>query len=193
MWNSNFAGTSYGFQTYGKTTFMFGMLGGMVGDDELHQAIKKYVKAWAFKHPSPWDFAYFMNNEFKQDLGWFWYYWLWTTESVDGSIKSVSTNGNKTSIIIHQAGEMPSPVVLKVEFAKGGKALNSLPNMRFIDDDTAIIIFPMDVWFGGNRDFKTDLDVNRQINKITLDPAGRFPDNDPSDNIWTREAGKGGQ
>ena len=39
-----------------------------------------------FKHPSPWDYINFMNNALKQDLSWFWYYWLWTTESVDGSI-----------------------------------------------------------------------------------------------------------
>ena len=40
-----------------------------------------------FKHPSPWDYMFFMNNALKQDLGWFWYYWLFTTERVDGSIR----------------------------------------------------------------------------------------------------------
>ena len=39
-----------------------------------------------FKHPSPWDYMFFMNRALGQDLGWFWYYWLFTTESVDGSI-----------------------------------------------------------------------------------------------------------
>ena len=29
---------------------------------------------------------FFMNNALGRDLGWFWYYWLFTTESVDGSI-----------------------------------------------------------------------------------------------------------
>jgi hypothetical protein len=25
----------------------------------------------------------------------------------------------------------------------------------------------------------------RKIEKITLDPSGRFPDRDPKDNVWT--------
>ena len=33
-----------------------------------------------FKHPSPWDYMFFMNNALNKDLGWFWYYWLFTTE-----------------------------------------------------------------------------------------------------------------
>ena len=65
---------------------MLSMLGGIVGDAAVQKAMSEYTKAWAFKHPSPWDFVNFMNNALKQDLNWFWYYWLWTTESVDGSI-----------------------------------------------------------------------------------------------------------
>ena len=60
-----------------------------------------------------------MNRELGRDLNWFWYYWLFTTDSVNGSIKDVVSNGGKTKVTVHQAGEMPSPVVLKVEFADG--------------------------------------------------------------------------
>ena len=49
--------------------------------------MSEYAKAWRFKHPSPWDYAFFMSNALQhRDLGWFWNYWLFTTESVDGSI-----------------------------------------------------------------------------------------------------------
>ena len=88
MWNANYAGPSmYSFTTYAKTPLMLSMLGGIVGDDNVQRAMSDYAKAWAFKHPSPWDYIFFMNNALKQDLNWFWYYWLWTTESVDGSIE----------------------------------------------------------------------------------------------------------
>ena len=79
----------YSFQTYSKTPLMLSMLGGIVGDAEVQRAMSEYAKAWSFKHPSPWDYIFFMNKALKQDLSWFWYYWLWTTESVDGSIESV--------------------------------------------------------------------------------------------------------
>lgn len=186
MWNANYGGNLYGFQTYGKVSMMFSMLGGIVGDDAMNTAVRKYVETWKFKHPSPWDFTFFMNKELGRDLNWFWYYWLFTTESVNGSIKEVISKGDKTHVTVHQAGEMPSPVVLKVEFADGSDKIKSMPNAKMIDDKTAIVKWSEDVWFNGDRDFQATLDFGkRQIKKITLDPYGRFPDSDTKNNIWT--------
>lgn len=185
MWNANYGGALYGFQTYGKTGMMLSMLGAIVGDDRMNAAIKKYVETWKFKHPSPWDFMFFMNKELGRDLNWFWYYWLFTTEAVNGSIKDVVRQGEKTQVTIHQAGEMPSPIVLKVEFGDGSEKIKSMPNAQMIDGKTAIVRWDGDVWFDGNRDFKAALDFGeRPIKKITLDPFGRFPDSDTKDNVW---------
>jgi aminopeptidase N len=71
MWNANYGGDLYGFQTYSKTPMMLSMLGGIVGDAEVQRAMSEYTKAWAFKHPSPWDYIFLMNRELKQDLNWF--------------------------------------------------------------------------------------------------------------------------
>ncbi len=44
------------------------------------------------------------------------------------------------------------------------------------------------VWFGGSRTFRADLDFGpRRIEKVTLDPYCRFPDRDPTDNVWPAE------
>lgn len=186
MWNANHGGTLYGFQTYQKVMMMFSMLGGIVGDDVMNAAIKKYMETWKFKHPSPWDFTFFMNKELGRDLNWFWYYWLFTTESVSGSIKEVVSKGGKTQVKVHQAGEMPSPVVLKVEFADGSDKIKAMTNAKMLDDKTAIVKWNEDVWFNGDRNFQATLDFGkRKINKITLDPFGRFPDTNTKDNVWT--------
>ncbi len=71
----------------GAAPQMLSMLGGVVGDSAVWRAMSDYAKAWKFKHPSPWDYAFFMSNALHQDLGWFWYYWLFTTDAVDGSIQ----------------------------------------------------------------------------------------------------------
>jgi hypothetical protein len=131
-----------------------------------------------------------MSNALKQDLGWFWYYWLYTTEAVQGSIQDVKTSGSKTSVTVRQDGQMPSPVVLKVQFAPVGKEIKAMKNSRMADSVTAIVTYPVDVWFNGSRTFKADLDFGgRPIAKITLDPFGRFPDRDTKDNVWPRAAG----
>ena len=84
---------------------------------------------------------------------------------------------------------MPSPVVLKVQFAPKGPAIRSIPNAKMIDSATAIVTWPVDVWLSGSRTFKADLDFGaRKIEKIVFDPACRFPDRDPSDNVWPKSA-----
>ena len=187
MWAANYGGRMYGYQTYQKTPAMLSMLGGIVGDDEVQRAMKEYTKAWTFKHPSPWDYAFFMSNELGQDLGWFWYYWLFTTESVEGSIQNVATTSSGTTVTVRQDGQMPSPVVLKVEFAEGDSPIGAMPNAELIDETTAIVTWPVDVWFDGVRTFDAELKFGgRAINRITFDPFGRFPDRDASDNVWPR-------
>jgi hypothetical protein len=185
VWDENYAGPMYGFAAYGKAPMMLSMLGGIVGDSAVWRAHSAYAHAWRFKHPTPWDYAFFMSNALHRDLGWFWYYWLWTTESVDGSIQNVTTHGTHTMVTVRQDGEMPSPVVLRVEFAPRGPAITPMKNSVMVDSATAEVTFPVDVWFGGSRTFDADLHFGRrEITKITLDPHRRFPDSSPRDNVW---------
>jgi len=191
MWNANYGGPTYSFTTYGKTPLMLSMLGGVVGDENVQRAMSNYAKTWAFKHPSPWDYIFFMNAELKQDLNWFWYYWLWTTEAVNGKIENVTTAGTRTTVIVRQDGEMPSPVVLRVKFAETGAPLKPMANAK-IDGNSALVTWPVDVWFTGSRTFQAVLDFGgRAIQSIQLDPGCRFPDRDASDNVWPRAAGSG--
>ena len=99
--------------------------------------------------------------ELQTDLGWFWYYWLFTTESVDGSIASVATKGGKTLVTVRQDGEMPSPVVLKVEFASDGPPIKAMAN-AVVTGNSAIVTWPVDVWFAGSRTFVATLDFGKR-------------------------------
>jgi hypothetical protein len=190
MWNANFGGPMYRFQAYSKAPLMLSMLGGVVGDTAVWRAMSQFAHTWRFKHPSPWDYAFFMSNALRNrapDLGWFWYSWLFTTDAVHGSIRKVATAGGRTTVTVRQDGEMPSPVVLEVKFAAKGTPIRAMKNSRMVDSVTAVVTWPVDVWFGGRRTFDAVLDFGgRPIEKITLDPAGRFPDRDLSDNVWPR-------
>ena len=48
-----------------------------------------------------------LGDALGKDLEWFWYDWLWTTESVDGAIAGVTTTGSKTIVTVRQDGQMP--------------------------------------------------------------------------------------
>jgi hypothetical protein len=190
MWNANYDGPAfYGFTTYSKTPLMLSMLGGIVGDSAVQRAHREWAQTWMFKHPSPWDYMFFMSHALKRDLGWFWYYWLFTTESVDGSIQNTRTAGGRTTVTVRQDGQMPSPVVLEVKFAPGSQAIRPMKNAVMKDSLTAIVTYPVDVWFPGRKTFDAVLDFgSRPIQRIRLDPSCRFPDRDPSDNFWPRSA-----
>jgi hypothetical protein len=56
-----------------------------------------------------------------------------------------------------------------------------------IQGNVATVTWPVDVWWSGTRTFVGTLNFGaRTIEKITLDPRGRFPDSDTTDNIWSR-------
>jgi hypothetical protein len=187
MWNANYGGPLYSFQAYGKAPLMLSMLGGMVGDSAVWHAMSDYSETWRFRHPSPWDYAFFMSDALGRDLGWFWYSWLFTTDAVDGSIQDVRQSGTRTTVVVRQDGQMPAPVVLRVQFAPTGPALRPMDNATMLDNATALVRWPVDVWFDGRRTFNATLDFGgRAIESITLDPFGRFPDADASDNTWPR-------
>lgn len=186
MWDANYAGPNYGFVTYFKAPLMLSSLGGLVGDSSVQRAMSEYAKAWRFKHPTPWDYMMSMNRALGKDLGWFWYYWLFTTESTDESISKVETRAGRTMVTVRQDGEMPAPVVLRIEFDSAGPAIRPMTN-AIVEGNSATVTVPVDVWLRGSRTYVANLALGaRHIVRIVLDPHGRFPDRNPADNIWPR-------
>ncbi len=186
MWNANYGGpTRYGFTTYVKTPLMLSMLGGIVGDSAVQRAHREWAQAWLFKHPSPWDWMFFMNKALGQNLDWFWYSWLFSTDAVDHRLASVKRQGLNTAVTVAQDGNMPAPIVLDVTFAKTGPAIRPMRNAVMLNDSTARITVPVDVWFDGRRQHTVNLVFGgRAIEKVQLDPQRRFPDRNPADNVW---------
>jgi hypothetical protein len=159
----------------------------------VQRAHREWGKAWMFKHPSPWDYMFFMNRALGQNLDWFWYSWLFTTESVEHRIDTVVTAGINTRVTVKQDGGMVAPVVLAVKFASSGPAIRTMRNSVMRDSTTAIVTFPADVWYTGNRTFVANLVFGgRRIESITLDPHRRFPDRNTADNAWPRSASAAG-
>jgi hypothetical protein len=186
MWNANYAGPQfYGFITYSKTPLMLSALGGIVGDSAVQQAHRAFAQAWMFKHPSPWDWMFFMNRTLGRDLGWFWNAWLFSTESVDHRIAAVRTQGNRTAVTVAHDGQMPAPIVLDVTLAAGTTAPQLPAGAVMLDDRTVRVTVPVDVWFDGRRQHTVQLDLGaRRVESVQLDPQRRFPDRNPADNRW---------
>ena len=69
---------------YNKTAYGLKLLRyHILGKDRFDYAFRKYTEAWAFKHPSPYDFFKCINNAAGDDLNWFWKEWFFTNWTLD--------------------------------------------------------------------------------------------------------------
>jgi aminopeptidase N len=107
------------YQYYGKTAYGLNLLRNVViGKDRFDYAFRKYTEAWAFKHPTPYDFFHTINSAAGEDLNWFWKEWFFTTWKLDQAITDVKYADNEPSkgalITIANNGKMILPVIVKI-------------------------------------------------------------------------------
>jgi hypothetical protein len=163
------------FQFYSKTAYGLSLLRTVVvGKERFDYAFRKYTEAWAFKHPTPYDFFHCINNAAGEDLDWFWKEWFFTTWKLDQSVTAVNyvdDNPSKGALIrIENNGKMILPVILKIIQSNG---------------KSDIIQLPVEIWQrGGSWVFKYA--SSNKIDKVILDPENVLPDMDRKNNEWNR-------
>jgi len=161
------------YQFYTKTAYGLNLLRNVVvGKDRFDYAFRKYTEAWAFKHPTPYDFFHCMNSAAGEDLNWFWKEWFFTTWKLDQAIESVNYVDNDPSkgvlIRIENKGKMILPVIVKI-FQHNGQ--------------NGTVQLPVEIWQrGGSWTFKYA--SLTKIDKIILDPENVLPDVNRKNNEW---------
>ncbi|MGG9962173.1 M1 family metallopeptidase [Ferruginibacter sp. SUN106] len=161
------------YQFYGKTAYGLNLLRTVVvGKERFDYAFRKYTEAWAFKHPTPYDFFHCINNAAGEDLNWFWKEWFFTTAKLDQTITAVSYIDNDPAkgalITIDNKGKMVLPVILKIIQANGKEETVQLP---------------VEIWQrGGSWVYKYT--SSNKIDKVILDPENVLPDMDRKNNEW---------
>lgn len=159
------------YQFYGKTAYGLNLLRTVVvGKERFDFAFRKYTEAWAFKHPTPYDFFRCINNAAGEDLDWFWKEWFFTTWKLDQAITSVKYTDAGTEIAIENKGKMIMPVILKMTASNG---------------ETVSVQLPVEIWQHGGSWIYTFPSKN-QLEKVTLDPENVLPDMDRKNNEWKK-------
>jgi hypothetical protein len=161
------------YQYYSKTAYGLKLLRDVVvGKDRFDFAFRKYTEAWAFKHPTPYDFFHSMNNAAGEDLNWFWKEWFFTVWTLDQAVTEVKYADNDPSrgvyITIENKGKMILPVILKIVQASG---------------QSETIQLPVEIWQRGAV-WTLKYNSTGKINKVILDPDYALPDVDRKNNVW---------
>jgi hypothetical protein len=142
----------------------------ILGEKRFDYAFRTYIKRWAFKHPTPWDFFHTMDNAAGEDLSWFWHEWFLTTWKVDQSLKAIDYVDNDPSkgslITIENTEGMALPVTISIKEENGKEG---------------IVKLPAEIWQrGGTWTF-----AYKSTSKIafaTLDPDHALPDYNTENN-----------
>jgi hypothetical protein len=162
-----------GWEAYYKPALGLKMLREQVlGKERFDYAFKTYVKRWAFKHPTPYDFFRTMEDAAGEDLGWFWKGWFFENYKLDQSVKDVvyiEQNPEKGSLItIENLDEWAMPAKVDIEEVSGKKTR---------------VEFPVEVWQrGGTWTFRAN--TTQPIRSVTIDPDQNLPDIEPDNNTW---------
>jgi len=170
-------GNNLGVAAYAKPAMALNLLRKYVlGEKRFDFAFRTYVKRWAFKHPTPWDFFHTIENVSGEDLGWFWRGWILNNWKLDQSIKEVKYTDNDPAkgalITLENLGEMAMPVVLAIGQENGR---------------TDTLTLPAEIWLKGPT-WTVPFASTAKIKSIVIDPLHEFPDMDPSNNNWNGTA-----
>lgn len=143
----------------------------ILGPQRFDAAFRRFIAAWAFKHPKPADFFRAIESESGEDLSWWWRGWYANNWQMDLAIEGISvTKDGATLIRVVSRDKLVMPVTLRVTYADG----------RMSD-----VALPAETWI---RQSATDVAVPRgTVVKAELDPDHKLPDRDRSNNVATRK------
>ena len=138
-----------------------------LGKQRFDWAFRKYIKDWAFKHPSPSDFFREIQSEGGEDLSWFWRGWYlnnWkydvAVDKIEGSVVTISNRGQLV---------LPTPV-----------------EVRFKNGEKVRVTLPVETWLSkGTLEWK--LENKAPIAEVVVDPDHVLPDDDRSNNVKKAE------
>ena len=132
----------------------------ILGPERFDWAFRKYIRDWAYKHPSPSDFFRAMASEGGEDLDWFWRGWYLNNWKHDLAVKSIDgeavTFTNKDQLVL--------PAMVEV---------------RYKDGTTTRFRLPVETWLN-----KTEMTWagEKPVASVTIDPDHMLPDDDRRNN-----------
>lgn len=172
---------AFGIAAYFKPAVVLRALGGVIGEDVLHDALREYSRRWLLRHPYPQDFFNTVESVAERDLDWFWTPWWYGTAVFDQGVAGVATEsisgGERVTITIEDRGEAPLPALVAVTLENGEVRRTTVP---------------VETWLTGARTATVTLDLPARVLRVELDPERVFPDVDRRNNLWVRPGAPAG-
>jgi len=134
----------------------------ILGPERFDWAFRKYIRDWAYKHPSPSDFFREMESEGGEDLSWFWRGWYLNNWKYDVAVEKI----DGSSVTLSNLGQLVLPTPVEVTFKDGTKTRITLPVETWLTKGTY-------VW---------TLEHKSPIALVLVDPDHMLPDDNRGNN-----------
>jgi aminopeptidase N len=160
--------------TYFKAAFGMVLLREqIIGPERFDPAFRRYIAAWAYKHPSPSDFFRFMESETGEDLGWFWRGWFQRNWTLDLALQKLAYTGGDyrkgVDVTVANLGKLVLPATLEVVYDDGSKQQ---------------VRVPWETW-QQHRSYVVHVAGTRAVKSASIDPAHALPDVQRDNNTVT--------
>ncbi|WP_263350465.1 M1 family metallopeptidase [Acidicapsa acidisoli] len=132
----------------------------ILGKDRFDWAFHKYIRDWAYKHPSPSDFFREMSSEGGEDLGWFWRGWYMNNWRFDMAVTAI----DGTHVTLVNKGQLVLPATVEVQYTDGTKERFRVPVESWESKGEL-------AWLG-----------EKPVASVIVDPDHVLPDDDRSNN-----------
>ncbi len=132
----------------------------ILGKNRFDWAFRKYIRDWAYKHPSPSDFFRAMSSEGGEDLGWFWRGWYMNNWRFDLAVEKI----DGTAVTFSNKGQLVLPATVEI---------------RYTDGTTSRLRLPIETWESKAEVVWTG---EKPVASATIDPDHALPDDDRANN-----------
>ncbi len=151
-----------GINLYFKPAYALTILrNNIIGVKRFDYAFRKYIRDWAFRHPTPWDFFRSMENSTGEDLSWFWKGMILENYQLDQAITGVDKSGNNNGsllITLKISRKWPCRWWLILTTMSGKVIRKSLP---------------VEVWQSSDS-YTLRVETTEAIGKVVIDPGQGF-------------------
>lgn len=144
----------------------------VLGKERFDDAFRIYIKRWAFKHPTPWDFFRTLEDVSGEDLAWFWRAWMLNNYALDIAVNNIEyiEQGKPelgAQIHLENMDKMAMPVTVKITEENG---------------NVIRIKLPVEVWQRGAK-YNFNVNSKTKIKAVEVDPDIRLPDINRDNNL----------
>lgn len=143
----------------------------VLGPDRFDWAFRKFIRDWAYRHPSPSDFFREIESSAGEDLSWFWRGWFmhnWTLDLAAVGIEYVDGDASRGArVTLANLDPLVMPCRVAIDFEDGTESRVRVPADAWIQKKTLTL----------------NLDSHAAITTVTIDPDHEIPDRNRDNNV----------